>query len=427
MRTNHIHVGPSSTDIVGNSGRHIQLAIDALSRHGGGVVELEAATYVLNDSLRMADNVALRGQGAETVLTRNPVVVSALRCDADKAQDEISPVDASLFTAGMGVALHYASHTNRYMPRYITHVKDNILYLDNLIDTDYIAEDGAVVANEFPMIHGERVDDVSIEQLSIDGGAQQGDLYGSPGIYVRTGKRWRISHVYVRNCIGDGLIFSQQSTHGHVEHSEFSHCSKFGVHPGSHSAHCCVEYSDIHHNGADGLYICWGITNSRFEHNRIHHNGMRLFRHGISIGHKDCHNVIASNHVYENAKHGIHMRMKTFANAPHDNLIEENIIENNGCAREDIPERFKALPQEELTAYGLSVFGPTQRVQIRKNIFKENRGLGASAIYLGPEVRDVTCSENEFQGTFVSLTDDCAADASNQVQSPTECQRGLSS
>ncbi len=408
-RSNEITVGPNSDDIRGSSGRHIQIAIDALQRRGGGTVYLEAANYVLSDSLRMTSNIHLCGVGPETLLTRVPTINCRLRADADKAQTEVWPVEPALFQVGMAVSLHYQG-SNRYMPRFITHIEDGILYLDDFIDQDYRAEEGAIVSNEFPMIHGERADDVCIRDLRIDAGGPNQDGYGSAGIYARRSKRWLVSHVQVHNCVGDGLIFSQQSTHGLIEDSEFSGCTNYGVHPGSHSAHCSITRCDIHHNGSDGLYICWGISHSSFTHNTIHHNGWKNFRHGISIGHKDTDNLIAENHVYENWKHGIHLREKTEMNSAHRNIIRKNIIENNGTLPENVPEQWRSLPEDELRGYGISVCGITKDVIIEQNVIRDTRAPADKAqqhaLFVGPAVTGLLWRNNDVSGHPAEDVDD---------------------
>lgn len=49
-------------------GDDIQAAIDAVSREGGGTVQLLADTYELFNNIRMKSNVTLRGQGQETTI-----------------------------------------------------------------------------------------------------------------------------------------------------------------------------------------------------------------------------------------------------------------------------------------------------------------------------------------------------------------------
>ncbi|NRA37889.1 MAG: right-handed parallel beta-helix repeat-containing protein [Planctomycetes bacterium] len=413
MNSNEIHVGPKNCDICGNTGRHIQIAIDALTRRGGGIIQLDAGEYLLSDSLRMGSNITIRGAGSDatngTVLKRIPVVNCGLRCDGDKAQTQISPVDPSLFTAGMGVSLTGIS-SNRHQPRYITHIDNGILYLDDHLDIDYIAEDGAVLSNEFPMIHGYKTDNVCVENLLIEGGGPNDDGYGSPGIITWRCKHWRVSAVHVNNCVGDGLIFADQSCYGIVEYSEFSNCTNHGVHPGSHSAHFTLKHCQIHHNGSDGLYICWGITHSSFTDNSIHHNGWKKFRHGISIGHKDTDNLLADNHIFENWKHGLHVRIKTEANSSHRCIIRNNIIENNGCLLKNVPEQYQDLPVDELRGYGISLWGKAEDLLIEKNTIRETRPDAEKAqihaLYIGADIVNLQLNDNTFDGHPQSAIDD---------------------
>ena len=74
-----ITVGPANADVIGCTGREIQLAIDALTYAGGGTVRLLPGQYTLQDSIRLRSNIRLVGDREQTILRRGPLVWSRLK------------------------------------------------------------------------------------------------------------------------------------------------------------------------------------------------------------------------------------------------------------------------------------------------------------------------------------------------------------
>src|SRR5690606_37396512 len=95
--------GTRGVDVVGSTGRAIQIAIDAVTARGGGTVVVSKGQYVLEDSVRMAPDVRLVGENA--LLRRGKLVWSELALDADIAQREITPQNIEGWHEGMGLAL----------------------------------------------------------------------------------------------------------------------------------------------------------------------------------------------------------------------------------------------------------------------------------------------------------------------------------
>src|SRR3990170_4593210 len=67
-----ITVGPADADVVGSTGRAIQLAVDAAAVRGGGTVRVLPGEYLLLDSIHLRSNVSLLGAREKTVLRRAP-------------------------------------------------------------------------------------------------------------------------------------------------------------------------------------------------------------------------------------------------------------------------------------------------------------------------------------------------------------------
>lgn len=410
-----ITVGPAGpagagADIVGNSGRAIQIAIDALDRRGGGIVRLMPGEYFLDDAVRLRPNVSLIGDDQQkTILRRRgPLVWSRLKLDADASQNEITPENPERFRPGMGLMLWEERFrwTGCHQPLIITRIENGVLHLHDYIVQDRCAEHGGLVANEFPMILMVHADASSIEGLTLDAAVDDPEnvVASHSGGVVRV---WRSRNVTIRNITacngrGDGIRCGHSSTGALIEDCHCYNNSNYGIHPGSHSKSCIVRRCDIHDNSSDGLYICWGICDSQFTDNRIYRNGLGQYRSGISIGHKDVDNLIARNHIYENKKYGVCFRTKTMGNAAHRVTLRDNVIENNGSRADEFAELKQQLQPWESIGVGVSVCGMTQDLLMENNTIRETRQgddrLQRHAVYLHPGVSGVKMSGNKISG-----------------------------
>ena len=283
-----ITVGGSSSDIHGNDGRSIQIAIDAVATRGVGTVIVEPGTYILNGPLRLRSRVDLRGTPGETILQRAPMVWRHLAEDADIGQKQVRPTDASGFSAGMGILL--GDEAGRFpqasMPLTITRVEEGILYTDDYNTRDVLAEAGGMVATYYPLIHAMEQEDFCIDGFILDSHLDDiGPLEGiwGRGLYMRRCHRAVVRNVISKNVLGDGLGCGQGS-HISFEHCVSSHNTHYGIHPGSHSPYTRIADCHVHDNGSDGVYLCWGVSNSEVVDCDVHDNGGRLYRNGICTG-----------------------------------------------------------------------------------------------------------------------------------------------
>ena len=101
-----VSVGSAGADVVGNDDAAIQKAVERVAAAGGGIVLINAGTYTLNNSVRLASHITLRGEGPErTILKKAPGVKSRLALDADYGEFEVTIEDVRGFAPGMGVAI----------------------------------------------------------------------------------------------------------------------------------------------------------------------------------------------------------------------------------------------------------------------------------------------------------------------------------
>jgi hypothetical protein len=291
------------------------------------------------------------------------------------------------------------------MPLTITRVHKGVLYLNGYITGDYLAEDGGLTANVFPLVHGFEVENTVVENLTLDGAVNADPGWRrvwSGGIYIRRGKHGCIRRITSVNHQGDGIRCGQ-SEHMIIEDCTAANNTHYGIHPGSHSPWTIIRRCHVHQNGSDGIYICWGVREGVFTHNDVHHNGYRLHRNGFCLGHKDTDCLIAHNRIYLNAKHGIHVRGKNLANGAHRCVFRHNLVENNGRLWADIPADLRQrLPKDELSGCGIYLCGITHDLVVEKNVVRETRSgkerTQINGIYVEKGVVNLKLRQNTVTG-----------------------------
>lgn len=382
-------VGPEHADVIGTDNVAIQKAINRVAAAGGGTVLIEAGTYTLANSVRMASHVTLRGQGpTKTLLKKAAGVRSKLKIDADYGEFKATVEDASGFRTGMGVTIVDNAQRSGWTPsvRTIVRIDGDTLYFDRFLQMDYHVENEGEVFNTFPLVAGYEVHDVKVEDLTVDGSrASSGILDGcqTGGIYF-----FHSTHMTIRNCVarnypGDG-ISCQFVEDPVVENCDSYENAYLGIHLGTGALRALVLNNRAHNNGEDGIYLCWRVQHARYEGNQSWNNG----RDGISLGHKDTDNLFVKNIVRGNARAGIYIRDENKSNAADDNTFEQNTIQDNGGP---------GAPGE-----GIHVAGATQRLTFVHNVIgstsPEQKMLQPVGIYVGPNADFISFHDNIFTG-----------------------------
>lgn len=407
-----ITVTPEQADEHGHHNTAIQHAIDTIGTQRGGVVQLTAGTYILRGPLSMKSEVTLQGVGEETVLKGVPFFHSPLTEDADVGQKEVHPESIEGFLPGSGLMVmdNRSGGAMAKAPVTVQHIQDGALFINEFIINDWIAEEGAIAINYYPFIQAREVHNVSISDLVIDqkrendAEALARDIWGA-GIYCWRSEHITIERVVVNHAYGDGLR-SGQSRDINWLHCTVKNCTHYGVHPGSHTRPVKVNYNDIHDNGSDGLYACWGVKQSEFCHNKIYRNGFRIHRNGFCIGHKDTDALVEHNHIYENAKHGIHVREKTKANGAHRGIYRHNIIENNGRPWDEVPEWIKGkVPDNSIEGAGIFINGVTHDLVFEHNVVRNEGKHQKRGVYVGLDVHNASFDQNEISGHEIDFDD----------------------
>lgn len=325
-----ITVGGAGADISGFTSQAVQMAVDALTPHGGGTIRLHPGTFEISAPIRLSSHIELIGSGEGTVLRKIEGVSSMLDIDPGYGQLWVDVKDGSRFRSGMGLLVQDARHPYGWdeCTAVITAVKGNRLQLNrrltNNFDTDYEAK----ASNACSIIEAVGAKHVVIRDLVIVGGKETNELIGGcrgGAVYLFDVTDALIAHIAVKDFNGDGISW-QITERVRVEHCEVAGCTGSGLHPGSRSEYTEIVSCCCHHNGEDGLFVCWMVQRGIIQDNRFCDNG----RHGISIGHQDTENLFLGNIVSGNGEHGIYARREKEMNGAHRNRFEDNIVEDNG-------------------------------------------------------------------------------------------------
>jgi hypothetical protein len=350
-------VGVQQGDIVGADNRALQAAVHYVASLGGGVVEIGPGEYLMRDSLHLRAQVTVRGAGGKTVLRKAPAASSLLKVDGDYGEEQITLVNPAGFNVGDGVAV-WDKHANGFHTTVarITGAAGDTFSISLPLNADCMIQDEAKAATVFPVISGYHLEGVRVQELSIDGNAENNvELNGcrGAGIFLFRCPGAVIERCAIRNYNGDGISF-QQCNDVTVLECVSEQNRGLGLHPGSGSQRPVVRGCVARNNGQDGLYLCWRVKQGLFEENVFEGNK----RFGISIGHKDTDNLLRKNQVRANHQDGVFFRNESEGMAGHRNRLEDNLIENNGVSAE---------------AAGIRVRGETRDLVFKDNTIRDTR------------------------------------------------------
>src|SRR5262249_34002663 len=174
-----ITVGPKQADLVGTTDRVIQAAVDYVARRGGGTVRVLPGTYRLRNSVFLQSNVRILGSGADSVLVKEPSVVSKLIVDGDHWDQEVTAADPEGFQVGDGVRLvskdPYGKGTN-LIQRTLIASRGNRFKLDRRLEERFHLSGDPHIASNYSLLQCSNVRDVVIEKLALDGNKANNEM-----------------------------------------------------------------------------------------------------------------------------------------------------------------------------------------------------------------------------------------------------------
>lgn len=385
-----VTVGTKDGDIIGADQRAIQAAVDYVARLGGGTVKILPGTYRLRNAVYLQSHIRILGSGENTILIKEPSVTSLLSANSDWYDQEITLADASGFRVGDGVCLRGKNPHNGSMTvlkRTLIARTGNRFKLDKALRENLWMDQEPKASTLFPLLTGEYIEDVVIENLALDGNKDNNEnLDGNyaGGIFIQDCSSFVIRGVTSRNYNGDGM--SWQICHDVLVENCRSHDNiGLGLHPGSGSQRPIMRMNIIERNDI-GIFFCWGVKFGLAEENTIDESR----NCGISIGHNDTDNVVANNQVLRSGNVGILFRDEEQAFAGHRNRIEENTIVDSGGEG----------------AAAIDIQGQTENLVIQRNTLRESRGAANRVgIRIGSKTANVTLAENVVEGFSETVKD----------------------
>jgi hypothetical protein len=386
-----VTVGPRDADLVGKDDKLLQAAVDYVARLGGGNVRILPGTYRLRNAVYLPSRIRLLGSGSDTVLCKEASRTSKLAADSDWYDQEITLADASGFHVGDGVCLRGRNPDNKSLTvvkRTLVACSGKRFKLDRPLRENFWQLGEATASTLFPILSGENVSDIVIENISLDGNRENNEnLDGNYAgcVFLQDCNRVTMRKVTARNYNGDGI--SWQICHDVVVEDCHSHDhTGLGLHPGSGSQRTVIRGNRLARNDI-GLFFCWGVKSGVAERNVIEDSR----RYGISIGHRDTDNLIRDNDVLRSGKVGVLFRPERGrAFAPHRNRLEKNRIVDSG-------------PDDGI---GIDVQGETESITLARNQLRETRTpLHRVGIRIGAQTRDVQLVGNTLAGFAVDLSD----------------------
>ena len=386
-----VTVGNDRADLCGRDERVVQAAVDTVARMGGGTVKLLPGTFRLRNAVYLCSNLRLIGSGADTVLIKEPSARSKLSADSDWYDQEITLADAGGFKVGDGVCLraknpHHGGST--VIKRTLVARSGNRFKLDKGLRENLWAAGKPTAATLFPILSGEFVTGITIENLALDGNkAQNDELDGNYAgcIFLQDCADIAIRGVIAHSYHGDGI--SWQICHDVVvEGCESRDHTGLGLHPGSGSQRPLMRGNKLVGNNI-GLFFCWGVKYGLAEGNVIEDTKSA----GISVGHRDTDNVIRGNTVRRSGKVGILFRPERGEGFTGDrNTVEGNTVIDTG----------------DESAAAVDIQGPTGGLVFRGNELRETRGPAKRVGFrLGKDVKEVRLEGNRVDG-FATAVDD---------------------
>lgn len=379
-----ITVGPGEDAAIrGSTDKALQAAVDYAARLGGGTVKILPGIYKLRNAVFLSSHVRLVGQGEKTVLMKEPSATTTLAADSDWFDQEITLSDASSFQLGDGVCLRTKdakTGVQTVIKRTLVARSGSRFKLDKALRDNVWRLNNGTVSTLFPILSGEFIEDVVIENLTLDGDKDHNaELDGNYAgcIFLQDCNRITMRGVHARNYHGDGI--SWQICHDvTVEHCVSEGHTGLGLHPGSGSQRPIMRDNILRNNNI-GIFFCWGVKRGVAENNQIADNKV-----GVSIGHHDNDNLVSGNTITGSKEAGVLFRPERGPDfAGHRNRIEANTLRDNGGE----------------SGAAIDIQGGTQSLRIMGNTIEDTRGKGKrSAVRAGAETQDIVVEGNTIKG-----------------------------
>ncbi len=400
-----VTVGQTEGDLRGRDDKIIQAAIDYATRWGAGTVRLLPGVYELHNAVYLRPHVTLQGSGPATVLRKAAGFSTRLAQDADFCEWGVAVQDANGLHPNDGIMVRARTGTEDWqytvLAATIMRIEGNVLFLDQTLKDNFGLFYEATAATIFPLLAGEKTDDVVIRDLVLDGNRTQNEyVHGnfSGVVFLSDCDRWQFTNVVADGYNGDG--FSYQS----CDDIQFQDCTArnnagYGFHPGSGAQRTILRHCTATGNGV-GLYVCWGVSDATMEDCTLSENR----DYGVSLGYRDTDNSVRNCTIERNGRAGI--------------LFRDEGALRRCCSRTRIVGCTISDNGRVCSGVGIDIEGRTRDITIADShlngVPSSNQWTG---IRIGPLAQNITLTGNTFTGGVVQV-DDRRGTSSTGRQSP---------
>jgi hypothetical protein len=382
----------------------IQLNIDLLAQSGGGVLNLPAGDFILDRGLRLYDNITINGKGENTILRKAPGKIYPLAGYHNYGMRDLPLSSTDGLEPGMTVwitddrtgGFHETIAT-------ITWVKDGWVGIDQGIRNDLSANASPRVITQYPLIWADSAKNIKINNLTIEGN-KAGDPFelGScrgGAIYFINSANAEVNHVQVNDFAGEGISF-QMCQSVRILNSNFTGNRGNGLHPGAGSTDVLFDNCVADNNERYGFFFC-----VRANHITVRNCKFRSNQMGMSLGARDCYNLIEDCIIENNINGGIGTRPDPIPIEVHSCIIRRCIIANNGNSPQiDLqgPIHDIAIENCEITGTGVAIHIDIEA----KNIYLDNNTHNGHSPKIIAEMQSLTTDEQLFTCGCESTTAD---------------------
>jgi parallel beta-helix repeat protein len=273
----------------------------------------------------------------------------------------------------------------------ITWIDGGWVGLDHGIEADYQAGEEPRLTTAHPMIFGHGIANASVRHLTLEGERENQEIPmgGCRGaaVYFARSRNIEVTGVRERNYDGEGLGF-QMCRDMVVRDCRVLENTGNGLHPGAGSTNCLIERCQGSRNGKSGFYFCVRANRITVRDCTFEGNG-----NGVSIGTRDCHNLIESCRIAANRGPGVLLR-----DAPAPTEVHSCRI--RGC-------RIEGNASEEGEAQ-LVVLGDAHDIAIEDNDIAGAAGRPLPGISVAKSARSIYCHGNRMDGCRPPIEADAA-------------------
>jgi len=339
----------------------VQAQIDALG-DSGGVVKLEAGTYLMKKPLKIATGVTLQGAGRDetTLLLADGVDDSAV---TTHQTHDIVIRDLTIDGNGRNQKVHAGCAV--MLSRCYNYRIENVR-----------VKNGQGYAGIYTNVFGWEKDKLrknylintivegSVRSRVPDPGWREGATHYGHGIYITS---WDNDNVLIKGCVtrnnaGSGIFIEDQVLHAYVEDCESYDNAQNGIWLAS-AFNCVVRNNKIYGNNQRGIESSWFCAQNYIAANEIYNNGLE----GIFLGTPDT--IVLNTKPLRDLGITQTGMMDALRDQPAGrNLVLGNVIRNNNQHKIDAVGGIHVLDGRNFIAYNYCYDDqdePTQCLGIR--------------------------------------------------------------